>query len=353
MSAPTPDFKELTGRMRRHLTRIARLRRVVRVLLVIVYSATLLWFAFCLFGGYLLASADYATNVLTSQYILYGFIFFCVLHFALMRGLQSLGEQETSLMGRIVGELFPEARLNPAGGADREALAASRLFSESTSLAGFDTTSYGRLEIPVGEQSMQVFDVGITPLRGSSLTANPLTTLYRSIIRPIFGARVESTMHTFRGMFGYCRTQREFRGYVLLLPDHLENRVGYLAQTIQRIRQKNGAKFVHLEDPEFESLFAVYADDEVEARMVLTPAMMRRMTELRRSFNRDLMLAFRGDTFYFASETPDGFLRPGRRSLGDERLLEQLYREIGFCRIIESEMKQTLHRTLKQTFTQS
>ena len=87
----TIDFKRLSGKMNRELTRIARLRRVVRVLLVIVYSATLVWFVFCLFGGYLLASADYATNVQTSQYILYGFIFFCVLHFALMRGLQSLG----------------------------------------------------------------------------------------------------------------------------------------------------------------------------------------------------------------------------------------------------------------------
>lgn len=202
-----------------------------------------------------------------------------------------------------------------------------------------EATSYGRLEIPVGERTMQVCDVGITPLHGRDLAANPLTMLYRSIVRPIFGARVESTMHTFRGMFGYCRTRREFRGYVLLLPDHLENRVGYLAQTVQRIRQKNGAKFVHLEDPEFESLFAVYADDEIEARMVLTPAMMRRMTELRRSFNRDLMISFRGDTLYFASETPDGFLRPGRKSLGDERLLEQFWREIDFCRTLESEME--------------
>ena len=132
---------------------------------------------------------------------------------------------------------------------------------------------------------------------------------------------------------------RRSKGYVLQLPDHLENRVGYLAQSIQRIRQKNGAKFVHLEDPEFENLFAVYADNEVEARMVLTPAMMRRMTELRRSFNRDLMLSFKDDTLYFASETPDGFLRPGRRSLNDERLLEQLYREIDFCRTVEAEMK--------------
>lgn len=341
MNTPAIDFKELSGRMRRELTRITRLRRAVRGLLIIVYTATLLWFAFCLFGGYLLASADYATNVQTSQYILYGFLVFCILHFAFMRGLQSLGGQGTALMSRIIGELFPEARYRPEGGIDLKILAASRLFDHAADSprASIRTTGYGWLEIPVGERTMQVCDVGITPLRNRELAMNPLAILYRSIIRPIFGARIESSMHAFRGMFGYCKTQRRFKGCVLLLPDRLENKLGYLAQIIQRTRQKNGAKFVHLEDPEFESLFAVYADDEVEARMVLTPAMMRRMTELRRSFNRDLMLSFKDDTLYFASETPDGFLRPGRRSLNDERLLEQLYREIDFCRTVEAEMK--------------
>ena len=115
--------------------------------------------------------------------------------------------------------------------------------------------------------------------------------------------------------------------------------MGYLAQTVQGFRQKYGAKFVHLEDPEFEKLFVVYADDEVEARMILTPAMMRRLTELRKSFSRDLMLSFNGDMFYYASDTPDGFLRPGRKSLNNEHLLEQLYREIDFCQTVRAEMK--------------
>lgn len=339
MNTSTIDFKQISGRMNRELTRITHKRRVVRVLLVFVYSLTLLWFLFCLFGGYFLASADYGTSIHIGQYIAYGFIAFCMLHFAFMRGLMSLNEQETLLMSRIVRELFPESRFSPTGTVDRNALAASRLFNESTSMADIYTTSYGRLEIPLEDRTMAVCDVGITPLHGNGLAANPITMLYRSIVRPIFGTRVESTMHSFRGMFGYCRVRRKFKGYVLLLPDHLENRVGYLAQSIQRIRQKNGAKFVHLEDPEFENLFAVYADDEVEARMVLTPAMMRRMTELRKYFNRDLMLSFNGDTLYFASDTPDGFLRPGRKSLSDERLLVQFWHEIDFCRTIGSEMK--------------
>ncbi|MCS3227875.1 DUF3137 domain-containing protein [Parabacteroides distasonis] len=105
------------------------------------------------------------------------------------------------------------------------------------------------------------------------------------------------------------------------------------------MKEKYGAKFVHLEDPEFERHFAVYADDEVEARMVLTPAMMRKLTALRKSFSRDLMLSFNGNMFYYASDTPDGFLRPGRKSLDDEHLLEQLYREVNFCLTVENGIK--------------
>ncbi len=64
--------------------------------------------------------------------------------------------------------------------------------------------------------------------------------------------------------------------------------------------------------------------------------MMRRMTELRKSFNRDLMISFKDDTLYFASETrTDSSARAA--SLGDERLLEQFWHEIDFCRTIESE----------------
>ena len=43
-------------------------------------------------------------------------------------------------------------------------------------------------------------------------------------IRPIFGVGIESTMHSFRGMFGCCKLNRTFRGYVMLLPDHLETK---------------------------------------------------------------------------------------------------------------------------------
>ena len=341
MEQTTIDFKALNQEMQQGLKRINRLRRLVRCLICILYPVILLWFVFCLFGGYLFDHSNYETSAAVSQYIMIGFVVFCLLHYIFMKSLMALNQQETQVMNGIILKMFPSAQYTPSGSIDLKTIAGSRLFSTaSASAASLNATGYGRVDIPMGDRCMSIADLGISSnSRNEPSTWNSFHILYQSLVRPIFGTRIESTMHSFRGMFGYCKTQREFKGYVMLLPDHLENKVGYLAQTIQRFKQKNGAKFVHLEDPEFENLFAVYADDEVEARMVLTPAMMRRMTELRKSFRRDLMLSFSGDTFYYASDTPDGFLRPGRKSLNNESLLEQLYREIDFCRTIETTLK--------------
>lgn len=341
MEQTTIDFKALNQEMQQGLKRINRLRRLVRCLICILYPVVLLWFVFCLFGGYLFDHSNYETSAAVSQYIMIGFVVFCLLHYIFMKSLMALNQQETQVMNGIILKMFPSAQYTPSGSIDLKTIAGSRLFSTaSASAASLNATGYGRVDIPMGDRCMSIADLGISSnSRNEPSIWNSFHILYQSLVRPIFGTRIESTMHSFRGMFGYCKTQREFKGYVMLLPDHLENKVGYLAQTIQRFKQKNGAKFVHLEDPEFENLFAVYADDEVEARMVLTPAMMRRMTELRKSFRRDLMLSFSGDTFYYASDTPDGFLRPGRKSLNNESLLEQLYREIDFCRTIETTLK--------------
>lgn len=335
------DFKALYRHLRQDMRRIRRLRRLVRCLVCLLYPAVLCWFAFCLFGGFLVDHSDYEVSVRTGQYVMVGFALFCLLHYLFMWSFRTLSRQETAVMGDILARLFPSASYLPSGSLPPQLLADSRLFGVPSSPdVPLSFTGYGRLDIPVDDGCISIADVGVTTARQkdfASLTV--LEMLYQSLVRPIFGVRIESTLHSFRGMFGCCRLQRSFRGCVLLLPDHLENKLGYWAQTIQGFRQKYGAKFVYLEDPEFERLFVVYADDEVEARKVLTPAMMRRLTELRRSFSRDLMFAFHGDRFYYASETPDGFLRPGRRSLKDEALLEQLYHEIEFCRFVREHMK--------------
>lgn len=160
--------------------------------------------------------------------------------------------------------------------------------------------------------------------------------IYRFVLRPLFASRLDSSPHNFRGMFGWCKIDKRFKGNIIILPDHLEQKIGYLAKNIQGLKKRYSARLVQLEDQEFENYFAVYADDEVEARMLLTPAMMRHMTALRQTFGCDIMLSFSRGTFYYAAVMPSGFLCVRPSALNDGKLLEDIYNDISLsCKVAE------------------
>lgn len=53
-------------------------RIVFRILTSIVYLCTVVWFGFCIFGGFLVDRTDYETSVTTGKYLMIGFaVFFC------------------------------------------------------------------------------------------------------------------------------------------------------------------------------------------------------------------------------------------------------------------------------------
>lgn len=56
-----------------------------------------------------------------------------------------------------------------------------------------------------------------------------------------------------------------------------------------------GSERVRLEDPRFERLFEVFSDDQVEARYLLTPTFMERVSQLADTVGGRLQLAFDGD----------------------------------------------------------
>lgn len=141
-----------------------------------------------------------------------------------MKCFAALNKRETYTMAHIIYLLFPGARYNPSGSIQPKVFADSRLFGTALSSGNsVSSTCYGRIDIPVGNDMMTVVDAGVTSANSKDFSAfNFLEVPYQYFIRPIFGVRIESTMHSFRGMFGCCKLNRTFRGYVMLLPDHLE-----------------------------------------------------------------------------------------------------------------------------------
>lgn len=332
------DIESFDSELRDSLLRIGRLTVAVRCLTAVVYSAVLCWFVYCFYTSFWGWRGESMQSESAWIYIASAFILFLVLNFLLMYCLTTLQERKTQIMRKAVHSRFPDAVYSPKGTIPRTILQKSLLFDLfPTDNATVDFTGYGKVTFSDESGTTEIYDIGVTSGRISGLLGRlpgigSLVLLYRYIVRPIFGAPIESTMHSFRGMFGTHTYSTGCKGSVILLPDRLESNIGYLAHSIQAFRHRNGASHIILEDVDFERFFAVYADNEIEARKILTPATMQRITNLRHAFGRELFISFSEDKVYYAVQFSGGFLRPSRKSLKDAKLFEQIFYELSLGR---------------------
>jgi hypothetical protein len=137
----------------------------------------------------------------------------------------------------------------------------------------------------------------------------------------------------FRGLFVVADFNKELHSRTLVLPDVAERLFGHLGQHLQGLEALfERAQLVKLEDPEFERDFVVYADDQVEARYVLTPALMQRMVEFRRKADRPVRFSFGGPNVCIAIETGRNMFEPHvSRSLLDRQMLLENLRDLEFA----------------------
>ena len=118
----------------------------------------------------------------------------------------------------------------------------------------------------------------------------------------------------FRGVFFEADFNKHFRGATYVLPDVAQKMFGKvglagLGQSLQSFDKSYGA-IVKLEDPEFEREFVVYSSDQVEARYILSSALMARIVEFRKRCNRRVHLSFVGDKVYLAVESGKNLFEP-------------------------------------------
>lgn len=97
---------------------------------------------------------------------------------------------------------------------------------------------------------------------------------------------------------------KNFKGKTVILPDKAQKTFGaYLGKKIQQFGWK-GLELVYMEDPKFEELFAVFGNDQIEARYLLTPKLMEKLVQIKNKFRTNLQVAFTNNKIYIALETP-------------------------------------------------
>jgi hypothetical protein len=113
----------------------------------------------------------------------------------------------------------------------------------------------------------------------------------------------------FSGLFAVAEFPKRVRGATYVFPDRAERVLGEAARFVQAADGRYGA-LVHVEDPEFERLFKVYADDQVEARYVLSTALMDRLVRFRKRRATAPRISVRGSFVYLALASDENPLAP-------------------------------------------
>ncbi len=114
----------------------------------------------------------------------------------------------------------------------------------------------------------------------------------------------------FHGLYFAADFHKDFRSATLLLPDGAESLWGELGRFLQRIDPGREQPLVEFEDPDFERLFEVRAEDPIEARYLLSPAMMKRLVDYHRRSRSLLRVSFVGSRIHVGIERERGFFDP-------------------------------------------
>ncbi len=134
----------------------------------------------------------------------------------------------------------------------------------------------------------------------------------------------------FKGYLFVTDFNKQTSGETYIFPDNA--RMIFGEQTAERINELIHRPALHLalmEDIDFEKYFAVYTTDPVEARYILSPKLIERITELKNHFYQDIQMAFIGNKIYLAISSTDDLFAPGVfTNLHDEATIEKFYEKL-------------------------
>ncbi|WP_316816867.1 DUF3137 domain-containing protein [Pedobacter nyackensis] len=127
--------------------------------------------------------------------------------------------------------------------------------------------------------------------------------------------------HTILEGIVFCADfNKNFNGVTVVRPKDTGAALGAWISKAMPIFSPSGKELIQLESPEFDNEFVTYSTDQIEARYILTPAMMERLFELNSrcsytvsvSFiDSHVFIAFPLDKNYFEPPVHKSLLTPG------------------------------------------
>lgn len=132
----------------------------------------------------------------------------------------------------------------------------------------------------------------------------------------------------FKGLFFIGDFNKHFSSETVVLPDTTESLLGKFGQKLQSLNIFRG-ELIKLEDPEFERYFAVYGNNQIEARYILSTSLMKRIVDFKKKSNRKIYLSFVGSKVFVAISYTRKLFEPRLfKTLLDFEPIRQYYEDL-------------------------
>ncbi len=138
----------------------------------------------------------------------------------------------------------------------------------------------------------------------------------------------KSRRTVFKGLFFNADFNKHFTCRVVVLPDTAEKLFGGFGKILQSWNLTRD-RLIKLEDPEFERHFAVYGNDQIQARYILSTSLMARILDFKRKTNRKIYLSFVGSRVFVAVSYTRNLFEPRLfRTILDFELVREYFEDL-------------------------
>jgi len=244
------------------------------------------------------------------------FLFFSLVIYFTSRGYTS--DYKNKVIKQIVSFLEPTLTYNPETCVSRQSFYNSEIFREdATTYKGDDHVS-GNIE----KTSLEFSELDLSYTTGSG--------------------KNRRTVQIFKGLFFIADFNKNFKGRTFVLPDFAEKLFGSLGSFFQSKSHSYG-ELVKVEDPEFEKEFVVYSNDQVEARYILSPSLIKRILDYKKKANKRVHLSFVDNKLYVAVSFTKNLFEPRiLKSVIDFAPIQEYYEDLCLAISIVEELNLNL-----------
>lgn len=142
----------------------------------------------------------------------------------------------------------------------------------------------------------------------------------------------------FKGVFYAFSWNKTFSGVTQILPDKMEKLFGGLGTLVQKMNSSallgdGRDSLVKFDNKDFEKEYAVYSDNEIEARSIISEPLMIFLLDLKKNTNAKVYFSFVGNKVFLGIHNNKDILKVGNinESVTENGFLQKYFNEIEAC----------------------